>query len=288
MGQKDLTQKGLESYSDVFADVLNALLFKGKHIVKQEELLPAPTESIYNADGNNVRNQFQDVSMYVLQNGQTRLQYLLENQTKTERRHVLRKAGYQGAIYRKQYDSKNLYPVVGIVLYWGKAHWRSPLSLKKLLLSSGSAMYPMTEELGDFWDDIKLHVYEMAHLSAEVRGRFRSDMRVIVDYLAEGKNYQPTDQKLIHVEAFLRMLRALTGDIRYEQLVNEFQDREEIGMCELLDKYESIGMEKGMDITLVKDLKSLMQTMNLTLEKAMDALRVPEGRRSYYAELIQK
>ena len=100
-----------------------------------------------------------------------------------------------------------------------------------------------------------------------------------------------TDQKLRHVEAFLRMPHALTGDIRYEQLVNEFQDMEEIGMCELLDKYERIGVEKGMekgkDITLVKALESLMQTMNLTLDKAMDALRVPEGRRSYYEEMMR-
>ena len=86
----------------------------------------------------------------------------------------------------------------------------------------------------------------------------------------------------------LRMLRALTGDIRYEQLINEFEDKEEIGMCELLDKYENMGwergMEQGMDINLVDNLKSLMKTMNLTLDKAMDALQVPQAKREYYAE----
>ena len=30
MGQKDLTQKGLEAYPDVFADIINALLHGGK------------------------------------------------------------------------------------------------------------------------------------------------------------------------------------------------------------------------------------------------------------------
>lgn len=30
MGQKDLTEKNLEFYPDVFADVLNALLYQGK------------------------------------------------------------------------------------------------------------------------------------------------------------------------------------------------------------------------------------------------------------------
>ena len=32
MGQKDLTQKNLEHYPDVFADVINALLYQGKQV----------------------------------------------------------------------------------------------------------------------------------------------------------------------------------------------------------------------------------------------------------------
>ena len=30
MGEKDLTEKILEEYNDVFADIMNSLLFKGK------------------------------------------------------------------------------------------------------------------------------------------------------------------------------------------------------------------------------------------------------------------
>ena len=36
---------------------------------------------------------------------------------------VLRKAGYAGGEYRRQYEKKqnpSLYPVIEIVLYWGK------------------------------------------------------------------------------------------------------------------------------------------------------------------------
>ena len=291
MGQKDLAQKHLESYPDVFADVVNALLYGGRKIVREEELLPAPTESLYSNDGKKLKNQFQDMSMYIVCSGHIHMQYTFENQTKPERRHVLRKAGYEGAIYRIQYESKDLYPVVGAVLYWGRKRWKSPVGLKGLFKNNS-----FMKDADQYVDDVNLHVYEMAHLPSKVRARFTSDMRVVVDYLAEGKDYHPTDQKILHVEAFLHLLRALTGDARYEEIIPELlKEKEEVGMCELLDKYENRGMEQGLkqglkqgqEGTLIENLQSLTETMNLTIDKAMEVLRVPEEKRAYYAQKVQ-
>ncbi|MBR1855203.1 MAG: Rpn family recombination-promoting nuclease/putative transposase [Lachnospiraceae bacterium] len=130
MGQKDLSQKNLEMYPDVFADMVNALYYKGQCTVREEELKPAPTESLYSTGRQHLKNQFQDVSMYLIKGGQIKMCYMLENQMKTESKMVLRKAGYEGAIYRRQFDEKEVYPVAGLVLYWGKGHWRAPRSLK--------------------------------------------------------------------------------------------------------------------------------------------------------------
>ena len=81
-----------------------------------------------------------------------------------------------------------------------------------------------------------------------MRERFQSDMRIIVDYLTDGDNYQPTSQPIRHVQAFLRMMNALTGDYRYEWLLQNWRkeknEREEITMCGLLDKYEAKGEER--------------------------------------------
>ena len=38
MGEKDAAEKTLESYNDVFADIVNGLLFNGKQVVKENEL----------------------------------------------------------------------------------------------------------------------------------------------------------------------------------------------------------------------------------------------------------
>lgn len=38
MGIKDLTEKILEDYNDIFADIVNVLVFKGKQRIKPENL----------------------------------------------------------------------------------------------------------------------------------------------------------------------------------------------------------------------------------------------------------
>lgn len=106
----------------------------------------------------------------------------------------------------------------------------------------------------------------MCNLPPVVRGRFHSDMRIVVDYLAEGKNYIPTKQKLKHPEALLRMLQSLTGDERYFQIWNALREDEKKGgvtMCELLDKYWNDGVATGMREGM-KALVEICQDFGLT------------------------
>ena len=38
MGEKDISEKALLAYNDVFADIINVLLFNGKEVVKEDAL----------------------------------------------------------------------------------------------------------------------------------------------------------------------------------------------------------------------------------------------------------
>ena len=50
--QKDTTEKKLEDWNDVYADIINVLFFGGKKVLKEEELISLPTESFTrNMDG---------------------------------------------------------------------------------------------------------------------------------------------------------------------------------------------------------------------------------------------
>lgn len=63
MAQKDLCEKLLEDYNDVFSDIFNVLLFK-KNMIQEDLLLAGPTESIYKADQGYFRKQRRDIFKY--------------------------------------------------------------------------------------------------------------------------------------------------------------------------------------------------------------------------------
>ncbi|EGG91047.1 hypothetical protein HMPREF0491_02397 [Lachnospiraceae oral taxon 107 str. F0167] len=63
MKPKDITQKMLEKYNDVFADILNVLLFEGIEVVDERSLLDTPTSSMLKID-NRIRSQDRDVAKY--------------------------------------------------------------------------------------------------------------------------------------------------------------------------------------------------------------------------------
>ena len=61
MAEKDIAEKQLLSYADVFANIMNVILFQGDEVVHPEELtdeLPHPT---YKVDGK-LRQQERDVA----------------------------------------------------------------------------------------------------------------------------------------------------------------------------------------------------------------------------------
>lgn len=160
---------------------------------------------------------------------------------------ILRKAGYIGGAYREQYEGKvsNTYPVIELILYWGEKHWHGPRSISQLF-----SKHDLTSQEQNYIDEIRLHVWEMRHLSQEVRERFHSDMRIVLDYLAEGNSYR-SDRPVVHKSALIRMLKALSGDLDIEDIEKQLnalniREEDEITVCELFEQYERKGRNEGL------------------------------------------
>ena len=64
MGQKDITEKLLEDYNDVFADIINGLIFKGEQRILPESLENAKVHSQYKAEDGKVHELERDVIKY--------------------------------------------------------------------------------------------------------------------------------------------------------------------------------------------------------------------------------
>ena len=122
MNGKDITQKMIERYNDVFADIVNVLLFNGKKIVDEDTLIDTPADSALKIDGE-VHSQDRDVAKY-WKNSQINIALFgLENQTVPDKLMPMRVIGYDGAEYKKQVLEENRYkkkyPVITLVLYMG-------------------------------------------------------------------------------------------------------------------------------------------------------------------------
>ena len=287
MGEKDILEKNLMSYADVFADCENALAYSGRKRLKAEEVHTAPTESFYQGK-EKVHSQFSDVSAYLVENGEIRLQYIIGNETALEGRQVLRKASYQGSSYRAQLESeKSVYPVIGMVIDWSRKGTRIPKSLHELLRREGASQ----EDL-ELVDDVKLAVYHMNNLSAEIRERFTSDMGFVADYLNEGSFERRKDQKIVHMEALCEMMEALTEDTRFTELAEDIVEKQregkEIVMCEYIDMLEARGEARGIVMGENKGETRLAQLIQILIEeKKYKEIEAVSGSREKRHELYR-
>ena len=219
MNKKDRTQKTLEQYNDIFADILNVLLFDGKPLIEPDELSDATTYSQYKLDGEG-HGQERDVAKY-WKNGQIRIALVgLENQTDPVPDMPLRVIGYDGAAYRGQLNrdgdgklSKERYPVVTLVLYFGyKYRWPKRRSLKEC--------FEIPEELDAYVSDYRINVFEIAFLERETIDKFRSDFWILADYCYQMQTtgtYELPHKQMRHPEEVFDALSAFSNDQRYRE-----------------------------------------------------------------------
>ena len=106
------------------------------------------------------------------------------------------------------------------------------------------------ENLKPFVSDYKINVVEVAFLDDKL-DNFHSDFRIIAEYFVNKRRnieYTPSAQEIQHVDEFLKLLQALTGDDRYFDVLNLLQKeakKEGVNMCEILDKVENRGIAIG-------------------------------------------
>ena len=244
MQGKDITEKMLEKYNDVFADILNVLLFAGGDVVDESALTDALPMSMLKIDGR-VRTQERDIAKYWRKNKINVALFGLENQTVPNKLMPLRVFGYDGAEYVKQSRKENSdrakYPVITLVLYLGyEKRWNYPKRLFDVL--------DIDKDIRPYVNDFKINLFEIAYLEREKVDLFKSDFRILADYLYQmrkNRDYIADKTNIGHVEELLTLMSAMTGDNRFEETINDFKGKEKVNMCEVLDRVEGRGIEKG-------------------------------------------
>lgn len=260
MGQKDITEKLLEDYNDVFADIVNVLLFRGNRIVKEESLKETKVKSQYKAEAGKLHEQERDVAKY-WQDGNVLVAICgLENQTVEEKYMPLRVFSYDGASYRRQLlpenDENPIVPVVSLVLHFGMKEWSSPHNLKGVI--------DIPKELEPYVNDYKANIFNIAFLDDETVQMFQSDFRIVADFFVQkrkNKDYVPDEHKIKHVDEMLKLLQVLTGDDRYNVKFSETEKKEDIKMCDVMERAVNKGKEEVREEERINSIKVLISSL---------------------------
>lgn len=244
MGQKDIMEKILEDYNDIFADIINGLIFKGEQRVLPESLENTQVRSQYKAEDGTVHELERDVTKYWKDKKVELAICGIENQSRVEKNMPFRIIGYDGAAYHSQLlnNRKEILPIMTIVLYFGTSHhWYGKKNIKGLM--------KIPEGLDDYINDYEMKVFEIAWLTETEISRFQSDFKVVANFFVQkrkNKNYIPDDPTEIkHVDEVLKLLQVMTGDERYQMI---FQKKKGVrSMCDVAERLEKMGMEKGIE-----------------------------------------
>ena len=283
MGTKDITEKQLEEWNDVFADIVNVLLFNGDRLVKEKELEDDAKDTMIKADGK-VHEQERDVSKF-WKNGEIRISILgLENQTVQDSTMPLRVISYDGASYKQQLlDKKHpkKYPVVTLVLYFGTdTEWTAPTTLYDC--------FEIPERLKPYVSDYKINVFNIAFLSDSQIDMFQSDFKFVAQYFQskrQNKKYEGSDEEIHHVDELLKLFAALTGDNRFESMYNKIKVKSAkggIGMGGIFSDIYDEGMSKGRASGLAEGrtegqsdvIRKMLDAKALTVEQIADILKL--------------
>ena len=254
MQEKDISQKMLEQFNDVFSDIVNVLLFNGENVVDENSLLDTPTTAMLKIDGR-VHSQDRDVSKYWQHSCINIALFGFENQTVPDKLMPLRVISYDGTEYgrqtKKRYRYKTKYPVITLVLYLGyKKRWSYPINIIDIV--------KVDDRLKPFVNDYRINLFEIAYLDEEKTALFKSDFRILVDYLHQlrtNNSYNPKDYTIKHINELLTLMSVMTGDKRFEDSINEANEKEAKYMCEVLDIIENRGIEKGLEKGMEKGLE---------------------------------
>ena len=285
MKDKDIAEKILEDYPDVFADIVNGFLFNGNEVVKPEELEDMQLRSAYRAE-QKLHDMERDVAKRWKKNGIRIACVGFENQTAPDSRMVLRVLGYDGAEYRAQCLKENLnnapYLVITIVLYFGyEQRWTAAKSLYEAV--------SVPDELKPFVTDTKINVFEVAWLKDEQVAKFKSDFRIVADYFVQKRKtgtYRGSRDTMRHVYEVLQLLSVMEHVDYLERAVVEKRVKGgERDMSSIFDQYIKEGearkeaevnervatdmLKKKYPLDAIKDISRLSEAHIRKLAKSL-------------------
>ena len=302
MGQTDLASNSLTSHPDVFADIVNAIIYKGDTVLAPEHLKPFYVNSTIAKNGK-LKGLYRDNCMEDIRDGVRYVIWGLENQYVPDRTTPFKVMGYNYTAYDRQIEEYTVYnkendintyveqllpeqkvkPVITLVLYYGKEE----------IPDSICAMMDIPENavVRKYIQNYKLNLFKLRKISKRQADRFRSDFQYIAKFLCAGynkkelsKELRTSSQILTHTKDTLYTLASITGDQRY--LTARKKYKEGSAVCEVAETLFQMGVAESKK-ELEQNKKELEQNKK-KLEQNKKKLEQKETALAHAQSMISK
>jgi len=273
MSTIDTVTKEFISDNEIFADVVNFLVFGGRKVVTPDSLVEMDSTSVavpYGTEcsGTPVQKE-RDVVKNVTCKMYSDMVFAIvgiENQTNINYAMPVRNMLYDaltytgqvekaGKSYRKEKvklsgeeflshfrkDDK-LIPVITLVINFSPDKWDAPMSLHEMIDFK-------SDELKEFVQDYRINVIEPASLTKEQLKKFTTGFREVMECIKYSEDMYAMQQALAENDRFKNLDRKTSNVMRYcSKLKIDFEiDEEEFDMCKAFEDYKDLGIEIGTE-----------------------------------------
>ena len=280
MAEKDMAEKKLEDYPEVFTDIVNTLLFSNSSIrLDENKIVDGPTESIYKAEEQDKEQRRDTFKYYDIGNKGILFcvaAYGIENQSTIDNVMPVRIMNYDASAYKSQVfglkssskqtnqKRKRIYPVITIVLNFSEKEWKTSRSLYDMMA--------LPSDLAKYVQDYKINVFDVAFLEDDVIEKFTSDFKAVARFFKDKRlRLEANDTiEIKHPAEIADLFSVFTGDEGYRNAVPEIIKKKEKGEVITVCTYTETIRDSGK----IEMLFELVESGDISPERACEKLGI--------------
>lgn len=298
----DVILKDFWRQNERFADLFNAVIFRGKQIIKPEDLTERDTDMsgiIQFKDYQKTLERTRDV-VKKMAYGVEFAVLGIESQQKIHYAMPLRTMLYDSLGYLKEYQEitrirkaergkmtedeflskmrkeDRLHPIISIVLYYSEKSWDGPTCLKDMIVE-------MPEEMERIFSDYKMNLVQIRE--SEQYTFHNEEVRAVFEISREifNGNFDKINEKYRNRDLTPELITVIGKITDSAELVRQGKIEEVANMCTALEKWEKENIERGtkrgIEIGTNKGIAKMVLTLlnkGKTVEETADWLDLTE------------
>ena len=294
----DVILKDFWRQNERFADLFNAVIFRGKQIIKPEDLTERDTDmsGIIQFKGYQetlertrdvVKKMAYGVEFAVLGiESQQKIHYamplrtmlydslgyLKEYQEITRIRKAERGKMTEDEFLSKMRKEDRLHPIISIVLYYSEKSWDGPMCLKDMIVE-------MPEEMERIFSDYKMNLVQIRE--SEQYTFHNEEVRAVFEISREifNGNLDKINEKYRDRDLTPELITVIGKITDSAELVRQGKIEEVANMCTALEKWEKENIERGTKRGIEKGIAKMVLTLlnkGKTVEETADWLDLTE------------